>query len=191
MPTTVEPSTFEMVEYDAGVIAALVDDLAARIGLDPSTEIRVEIDEAVPLGRNRLESVDPIHIWLEGGAIENPKQFRQFNPDGATDLLGRHLLRAKDRLDPDFGDPGPDKELDLPHRVAWDVYAIGRLVRAGFPANQQRWLYTFRNRHGFTDAADRAFDDLWNGDGLAWSQIVAMSDEASAQNPGKLARKPA
>ena len=191
MPITVTPSTFTMVDYDAEAIGTLVEDIATSIGLPADTEIHIDIDETVPLGRNRLESVDPIRIWLEGGALENPKRIRQFSEDGARDVLGRHLLRAKDRLDPAFGEPTGDGDLDLHHRTAWDVYAVGRLVRAGHPANKQRWRYTFRNRHGFTDVADDAFDTLWNSDAMTWAEIQSLSDEAMAANPGRLDRKPA
>jgi hypothetical protein len=56
----------------------------------------------------------------------------------------------------------------------------GRLVRLGFTHydNRQRRLYHFRNRHGFSDAADDAFDRLWMADGLAWSDIAALSESA-------------
>ena len=88
MAVTVEPSTFEYVEYDAGEIADLVGALATAIGLG-DVDVHVEIDETVPLGRNRLESIDPITIWLESGALEDPKRIRQFSTAGATDVLGR------------------------------------------------------------------------------------------------------
>jgi hypothetical protein len=48
---------------------------------------------------------------------------------------------------------------------------------------RQRRLYQFRNRHGFTDAADAAFDRLWSADGLTWAEISALSDEALAALP--------
>jgi hypothetical protein len=68
----------------------------------------------------------------------------------------------------------------LPQSVAWDAYCVGRLVRLGYTHydNRQRRLYHFRNRHGFSDAADEAFDRLWIGDGLSWSDIVGLSDGA-------------
>ena len=70
----------------------------------------------------------------------------------------------------------------MPQSVAWDVYCIGRLVRLGFKHydNRQRRLYHFRNRHGFTDAADEAFERLWTADDLTWSDIAALSDEGRA-----------
>jgi hypothetical protein len=70
--------------------------------------------------------------------------------------------------------------------VAWDVYGSARLVRLGhFHYNQrQRRLYHFRNRHGFTDVADAAFEQLWSGDGLTWDDLVAASDRALAARDG-------
>src|SRR5262249_59567028 len=81
-----------------------------------------------------------------------------------------------------FGAPPADGDLTMARAVAGDVYCIGRLVRLGFKHydNRQRRLYHFRNRHGFTDAADEAFEVLWTSDNLTWSDIVALSDKASA-----------
>lgn len=190
MTTTVTPSTFTMVEYDADVITGIADEIADRVGLT-GVDIEIEIDETVPLARNRLESVDPVRIWMESGAFEDAKKVRRFSETNAADVLGRHLLRAADRRSDGFGDPADDGELSLEHRAAWDIYTVGRLERIGYPANRQRWLYDFRNRHGFTDVTDRIFDDLWDGTDLTWAQISALSDEAAASNSGKLNRKPA
>ena len=64
--------------------------------------------------------------------------------------------------------------------AAWDAYSIGRLGRLGYEVNRQRWLYNFRNRHGFTDAGDRTFDALWTADDLTWAELSAASDAAVA-----------
>jgi len=48
---------------------------------------------------------------------------------------------------------------------------------------RQRRLYQFRNRHGFTDAADAAFAKLWEADDLTWADISATSQEALAALP--------
>lgn len=189
MPTTVEPAEFNIVHFDAGRIAALTDELAGAVGLGDA-DIRIEVDETALLGHTDLASIDPIHIKTESGALEDPKKLRHFSEPIATDVLGRHLLRARDRRDADFGDPPADGELTLAHRTAWEVHTVGRLNRKGYPAQRQRWLYAFRNRHGFTDMADEAFETLWNSDGLTWAQITSLSDETAAQNPGRLDRKP-
>ncbi len=136
-------------------------------------------------------STDPVVIETESGAFEDLKRFRQLSEDNTRDVLGRHLLRALDRRNPDFGEPASDEELPLAHRVAWEVHTVGRLAHMGYAANRQRWLYAFRNRHGFTDVADDAFQRLWDGENLTWADITSVSDEVAAQNPGRLDRKPA
>ena len=187
MTTTVEPAEFHFVDFEADRIAAIAEELAAAIGID--TDIRIEIDEKSALGHTELRSADPLVIATESGAFEDPKRIRRFSEEHATDVLGRHLLRAHDRRRPGFGDPPPDEDLAVPHRVAWEIHTVGRLTRMGYPCNRQRWLYSFRNRHGFTDAADAAFERLWNADTLTWAEISGLSDETAAQNPGKLDRK--
>jgi hypothetical protein len=88
--------------------------------------------------------------------------------------MGRMLLRVKDRLDPLFQGAPADEDLSLQEMVAWTVYSEGRCDRLGLPTQKQRWLYHFRNRHGFSDVADEAFYRLWNADHLGWADIVAI-----------------
>ena len=77
-------------------------------------------------------------------------------------MLGRLLFRVADRLDAAFGDPPADSELTPAEHTAWDAYAVGRYSRrAGVDGGRDRRRYAFRIRHGFSDAADRAFDRLW------------------------------
>ena len=188
MPTTVEPSTFRLVDFDAGEIAALADELARRVGLGDDVQIHVEVDETTPLGHTEVVSLDPVHIRTESGSFEDPKHLRRFSPEAATDVLGRYLMRAADRRDPAFGDPPADAELTVPQRTAWEVHTVGRMARMGYPVRRQRWLYAFRNRHGFTDDADGAFEQLWHGDGLTWADIDRLSEVTAATNPGPLSR---
>lgn len=180
MPVEVQPEQFSMVHFDAGEIRAIVEKLAAEIGLPTELTVTVAIDETTPMGHASLRSTDPIVLELESGALEDPKRPRQINPEGATDVLGRLLFEARDRLDPAFGEAPPDDELTLAHSVAWQVYCVGRLGRLGHRVQRQRRLYQFRNRHGFTDVADQAFDRLWTADSLRWSDITGISDEARA-----------
>jgi hypothetical protein len=180
MPVEVRPEQFSMVHFDAAEIRALVERLATEVGLPADLAITLEVDETTPMGRAVLQSADPVVLTVESGALEDPKRPRQLNPDGAVDVLGRLLFEVRDRLDPTFGDPPPDDDLTLPHSTAWQAYCVGRLGRLGHRVQRQRRLYQFRNRHGFTDVADEAFDRLWRADGLTWSQITAISDAAHA-----------
>ncbi len=122
-------------------------------------------------------------IEAESGALEDPKKPRGLSPHGTADVLGRVLLRVARPTPAGFADAPADADLTLPQSVAWDVYSNGRLGRFGYPPQRQRWLYHFRNRHGFTDAADAAFDRLWAGPSFTWAEIVAISDDAIARQP--------
>ncbi len=178
MPVEVRPEEFSMVLFDSAEIRALTEKLAGEVGLPADLSIIVDVDETTPMGRSVLSSLDPVVLRLESGALEDPKRPRQLNPEGAADVLGRLLFEALDRLDPAFGDPPPDDDLSLPESVAWQVYCVGRLGRLGHRVQRQRRIYHFRNRHGFTDAADAAFDRLWTADGLTWSDITGVSETA-------------
>jgi len=183
MTVTVTPETFSLVNFDAAEIRSVVEKLIPAVGLPSDLDVRIEVDESTPLGQARIASYDdPVVITVESGALEDPKRPRLVSPSGAADVLGRLLFRIRDRRTAGFGDPPPDGELTIAESVAWDVYCIGRLVRLGFKHydNRQRRLYHFRNRHGFTDAADEAFERLWTADDLTWSDIVSLSDKASA-----------
>src|SRR6478672_6503647 len=169
-----------MVSYDANEIASIIEELADKIGLPSDLDVRLEVDETTPLGRATVASIEPLVITVESGALEDPKRPRNLSRTGSADVLGRLMFRVRDRLDPAFGDPPDDDKLTLPQSVAWDAYCVGRLVRLGFTHydNRQRRLYHFRNRHGFSDSADEAFERLWTADGLAWADITALSDAA-------------
>ena len=176
---TIEPETFTLVEFDRDELTAVVERLLDATGLD--LPVVLEIDQTTPLGEAKVVSVgDEIRLHVESGALEDPKRLRKLSPSGSANVLGRLLFRVRDRLDPAFGDPPPDGELGLERSSAWDVYAVGRLVRLGFrhENDRQRRLYQFRTRHGFTDASDAAFEALWDGDGLTWADIERLSASA-------------
>ena len=179
MTITVGPQEFTFVDFDARAISSLAARVAADVGLADGLDVTIEIDESTPLGRAQVTSIDPVALAIQSGAFEEPTAPRQFSERATADVLGRLLFRVRDRLDPDFGAPPLDEELSLPHANAWDVYAVARLRRAGYPSQRQRRLYAFRTRHGFTDVADRAFQRLWTADDLTWSDIAALSDEAA------------
>ena len=150
-----------MVEFDDAAIKRMAERAADEIGLPADLEVRVEVDE----GRHRCgpgssrwtRRADRRERSVRGPeATPSPER----GPHVA-DVSGGCFFRAADRLDPGFGDPTVDDDLPLPHLVAWDCYAVARLARLGYLAQRQRRLYHFRNRHGFTDVADAAFDTIW------------------------------
>ena len=130
---TVTPETFTMVLYDHDAIAAAVDEVVATVGFPADEDVRVEVDEANPLARTHLLSIDPVVIAVDGGAFEDPRHPRQLSTDFVSVVVGRLILQALDRRDPAFGEPPPADAMPVAHRVAWDVYALGRLGRQGLP----------------------------------------------------------
>jgi hypothetical protein len=180
MTVTVTPESFTMVLFDQPTIVATIERVAGLIGLPDDEEIRVEVDEAGPIARAELSSLDPIVISAEGGSFEDPRHPRQLSVSAVAITVGRLLMQAVDRRSPAFGDPPADADLVLAHRVAWDVYAVGRLDRLGLDGQRQRRLYAFRNRVGFTDVADEAFTRLWTGSDLTWADLIQISDDALA-----------
>jgi hypothetical protein len=175
MTVTVSPQTFNFVSYDASMIERVTDELLASIGLT-DRDVHVEVDETTPLSRTRVEIGDSIAIRAESGAFEDTKRPRQQSEVATATSLGRVLLRVRDRLDGGFGEAPPDDELSLAQVAAWETYCVGRLARLGIEVNEQRWRYNFRNRHGFTDAADEAFNRLWTSDGLTWGELQAITE---------------
>ena len=183
MPVEIRPSEFSMVFFDAAEIQGIVEKLVAEVGLPADVSVTVEIDETTPMGRARVASLDPIVITAESGALEDVKAPRKLSEVGTLDVIGKLLFSVRDRLNPAFGDPPADDDLTLQESVAWEVFCVGRLGRLGHPVQRQRRLYQFRNRHGFTDAADAAFDRLWTADDLTWDDISSISQEALSALP--------
>ncbi len=180
MPVEVHPEEFSLVLFESAELRALVEQLASEVGLPADLAIRIEVDETTPLGNARVASVDPVVLTLESGALEDARAPRQLDPRASADVLGRLLFEVRDRLDPAFADAPPSEELTLPQASAWQTYCVGRLGRLGHKVQRQRRLYHFRNRHGFTDVADQAFERLWLGDSLTWADIDAASEQALA-----------
>ena len=138
-------------------------------------------DETTPLARIRIDLGDALTIHAESGALEDTRRPRELSHTNTATSLGRVLLRARDRLSGAFADAPADDELSLAQVAAWEAYCVGRLDRLGVRTNQQRWRYNFRNRHGFTDRADEAFDRLWSADGLTWSELASISDDLTPE----------
>lgn len=184
MSITVTPEAFAYVAFDPLVIERIAEELAGSLGLSDHV-ISIEVDETTPLARTTvaiavIDSTVGIHIHADSGAFEDTRKPRQQSETATATSLGRVLLRVKDRLTGGFGEAPPDDQLSLAHTAAWETYCVGRLDRLGVPVNRQRWLYNFRNRHGFTDSGDIAFETLWGSDGLTWGELVAISDRARA-----------
>jgi hypothetical protein len=175
---TVTPETYNLIEFDSDEIRAVASKLLDQVGV--GVPLRIEVDETTPLGRAWTSSTEPLVLVVESGAFEDAKRPRHLSQRSVADVLGRLLFRARDRLDPSFGSVPADDDLSLPASTAWDAYAVGRLARLGYPAQRQRRLYHFRNRHGFSDTADAAFERLWTGDGLTWADIEAVCEETAA-----------
>jgi hypothetical protein len=176
MNVRVEPSAFSIVHYDPDRIAAVVTEVAALAGLPDDVRLEVAVDEQNPFGKTAC-AVDgrAVRLLIEGGAFEDPQRLRQFSEANARVVLGRLLFRVADRLNPAFGDPPPDSDLTPAEHTAWDAYAVGRYARlAGIDGGRGRRRYAFRIRLGFSDAADRAFDQLWTASGLTWTDIQTI-----------------
>lgn len=185
MTITVTPQTFSYVSFDADLIGRVAQSLVGALGLEDHP-VSIEVDETTPLARSSVALsddmgvVDNISIRVESGAFEDTRRPRQQSENATATTLGRVLLRARDRLLGGFGEAPPDDGLSLAQMAAWETYCVGRLVRLGIDVNQQRWRYNFRNRHGFSDAADAAFDRIWASDGLTWGELDEISRSASA-----------
>jgi hypothetical protein len=178
MSVTVTPQEFKFVAYNAALIQRVAEELLASLGL-ADRDLHIEVDETTPLSRTRVEIGDTLSIRAESGSFEDTKRPRQQSEVATATSLGRLLLRVRDRLVGGFGEAPPDDELTLAQVAAWETYCVGRLSRLGIEVNEQRWRYNFRNRHGFTDAADEAFNRLWSSDALTWGELEAICTEGS------------
>jgi hypothetical protein len=177
------PDRWAMVDYDPERLLAIAAEMADAAGLPADREVVVELDDTSPLGRYSLDSMDPVVVSMESGAFEDPKHPRQLSESFTAGVLGRLFFRAADRLTEGFADAPEDADLEPAAGVAWEVYAAGRLARTGQQAQRQRWIYHFRNRHGFSDEADAAFDRLWSADDLTWADVQSLSATARAATP--------
>jgi len=176
---TITPEEFKFVFFDGARIAAVTEKLLGEVGVD--RDVTIEVDESTPLGRARVTSTEPIVLSVESGAFEDAKRPRHLSERATADVVGKWLYRVRDRLDPTFGSPPADEDLTLSQTTAWDTYCVGRMARLGYPVQRQRRLYHFRNRHGFSDLADAAFEELWAASDLSWADIerICASTEST------------
>jgi hypothetical protein len=195
---TVTPARFTLVPYDADEIRALIEEAAARAGISSSVEIGLTVDEELlaPLNGHMSDVIDgKVVMWISGGNFEDNKRPTYFSADQARVDLAIMLLRAKDRLSDDFADAPLDSQLTLGERAAWDTYAVGRAQRLGVDVRRPRQLYDFRLQHGFTDAADAAFERCWEADHMTWEGIreicreTGSADRAPSKVPVDLLRQ--
>jgi hypothetical protein len=180
MTVAVSPAEFRFVLFDADEIGRVATGVLAALGMSDHS-LAIEVDETTPLARIRASSAHPIVVQAESGAFEDTRRPRHFSENATMISLGRVLLRARDRLAGGFADAPADESLTLAQTAAWDTYCIGRVARLGVEVNQQRWRYNFRNRHGFSDRADEVFDHLWASDGLTWTDLDSMSQQAATR----------
>ena len=178
MAVTVSPEQFTMVLFDANAIKSCAESLLTRLDMEDRS-LHIEVDETTPIARVQSEIGDPIVVRAESGAFEDTRRPRQLSETAVNTALGRTLLRVRDRLSGRFDAAPADGELDLAQVAAWDTYSVGRLARLGYPVHQPRWIYNFRNRHGFTDQADESFAEIWSADGLSWEELSALSGRAT------------
>jgi len=178
MTTTVEPQSFRFVMFDAALTERVSDGLIAALGID--RPVSVTVDETTPLAGLQAEIGDTIAIHVQSGAFEDLRRPREQSEAATAVALGRILLRVRDRLHGGFGEAPPDDGLSLRQMAAWETYCAGRLARLDLDVTEQRWRYNFRNRHGFTDTADAAFDRIWSSDRLTWGELETISNAAAA-----------
>ncbi len=173
---SVSSAQFVQIKYDADEIADIVEEMADRLGV--SNPVHVVVDETTALAKmsstvDGASSDATITILVESGALENTQRFTTFSADAARESIGRMMLKALDRMRDDFADAPGDLDLSLGENAAWDAYCCGRLSRLGVEVNEQRFRYNYRNRFGFTDAADARFDQIWAADELGFDELTA------------------
>ncbi len=177
---TVTPDEFVLVLFEHDEVLDVANRVVERVGIDSNRHVIVAVDETTPLQRVVVSSLDPVTIEAESGALEDPRKPRRLSVEIAESSLSKVLFRVRDRLDGSFTDAPPDDKLTNAQRSAWNVYAVGRSERAGFPVQKQRQRYAFRNRHEFSDNADAVFDTLWCAESLTWSRLVALTSTVAS-----------
>ena len=176
-----------MVFFDAAEIRAIVEKLVAEVGL-PTTwpSHRGRRDDAAGAGPGRFAR--PVVLTVESGGPRGPEAAPAAEP-------GRH--RRRPRPAAALGPRPPRSRLRRRRRRTttsrcrsrWRGRSTASAASAGSATGQrQRRLYHFRNRHGFTDAADAAFERLWTAEGLTWADIAAISQDAAGRPPAPSAR---
>ncbi len=172
---TVTPDTYSKVEYDAAEIVAVVAEVRNRIAAIPDDlAVEVVVDEEEPTTRMRITSLDPLVFAVEGGCLEDTRKPRHFGVEMASVSLAALFIEYLDRANPEFGAPPLGEPSDFAQKIAWSASIHGRVQRLGYRIHRPKHLYNFRNRHGFSDEADRAFDALWSATDPTWADILGL-----------------
>lgn len=175
----VRPTSFTKVAFEADQITTLAErSLESVAALPDDLDVFVDVGEDQATNRVRVASLSPVTLAVDGGAIEHFRSPRTLGDLESRITFTRLFLEVADRLSSSFAAPPLDTELSHANRMAWDVNLFGRTSRHGLRIHQPRYRYNFRNRHGFSDRADRVFDELWAADDLTWPRIVELSDGA-------------
>lgn len=177
---SVTPSTFSKVEYQLDQIVSVVEEVRSTIGaLAPGAglaglDVELVIDEDQPTARMSVSSLDPIVFSLDSGALEDTRHPREFGVELASVSLASLFFEYLDRTSEAFGAPELGEPSDFADKIAWSVYAHTRVQRAGYRVHKPKHLYNFRNRHGFSDAADHSFEALWAGRDLTYAGVLGL-----------------
>ena len=143
--------------------------------------MRVEVDETSPIARVQVRAGDPIVRHGRERRVRGRPPPRELSELAVATAAGRMLLRLPRPRDARLSTtPRRTTTSRCPRPRPGTPYSIARLGRLGYPVNRQRWLYNFRNRHGFTDVADRVFDELWAGGAASWAELSEQSERALA-----------
>ncbi len=183
MTITVTPDPFVLVPYDAATIRSIIEDTAAQLELSASIDISLRVDEQLPhpILATNVDIVDgAISLFVSGGNFESRNKSRTFSEVHARAEIAHMLFRAKDRFDGGFENAPVDADLTLGERQSWDIYAWGRVARIGHNVHQQKRIYDFRMQHGFTDAADAAYERLWSAQTMTWDGVREICAETGA-----------
>jgi hypothetical protein len=184
---TLTPDPFTLIAYDANEIKGILEDVAALVEFPRGVDIHLEVDEELfaPLVGTLADVADGrVQLWISGGNFEDTRAPRHFSADQARRDLTHSLLRAKDRLSPEYAGAPADKDLSRAERAAWDVYAAGRAAQLGFDVRRKALLYEFRLQHGFTDVADAAFERLWGAPSITFAGIREICAETGGDRRG-------
>lgn len=178
MTVRVRPESFGLVAFDAAYTARVAEHLATVLGVS-DIDFDIEIDETTARVDFTVDaSVYPVLISANSGSLEDKRRPRQQGEHDTTMTIAHCMLRTRDRIRGGFADAPPDRDLSRPHATAWNVHIASRLAALGLAVNKQAWLYDWRNRHGFSDTSDEAFEKAWAVESTTWAELAAASDAA-------------